>query len=94
MIAELWHWIQTTPGYKDNTTILITTDHGRGSKDSKWTSHGTFIKGSAQTWLAMIGAGIEPLGEIKEDQQFYQQQIAETIAELVGEKFDERLSKR
>lgn len=94
MIAELWHWIQTTPGYKNNSTILITTDHGRGSKDSKWTSHGTFIKGSAQTWLAMIGAGIEPLGEIKEDQQLYQQQIAETIAELVGEKFDERMSKR
>lgn len=35
MIAELWHWVQTTPGYKDNTTFIITTDHGRGSKRSK-----------------------------------------------------------
>ena len=32
MIAELWHWVQTTPGYKDNTTFIITTDHGRGTK--------------------------------------------------------------
>lgn len=92
MLAELWLWIQTTPGYKNNTTLLITTDHGRGSRDKKWTSHGGFIKGSAQTWMAMIGPGIEPGGEIREDQQFYQEQIAQTIATLVGEKFDGRLS--
>lgn len=90
MIAELWHWIQTTPGYKDNTTVLITTDHGRGSRDSKWTSHSAFIRGSSQTWLAMLGPGVEPLGEMKENQQFYQQQIAQTIAKLVGEDFDTR----
>lgn len=87
MIGELWHWVQTTPGYKDNTTILITTDHGRGSKESKWTSHGTFIKGSSQTWLALIGPGVEPLGEIRKDTQLYQQQLAGLIAGLVGEKF-------
>jgi hypothetical protein len=87
MIAELWHWVQTTPGYKDNTTFIITTDHGRGSKKSKWSSHGEFIKGSSQTWLAVIGPGIKPLGEIKNDQQLYQQQLAQTIAQLLGEKF-------
>lgn len=88
MIAELWHWVQTTPGYKDNTNFLITTDHGRGSRDSKWTSHSAFIRGSAQTWLALIGPGIEPLGEIKEKKQFYQQQLAAMIAQLVGEEFN------
>jgi hypothetical protein len=87
MIAELWHWIQTTPGYKDNSSILITTDHGRGSRDSKWTSHSAFIGGSSQTWLAMIGPGIQPLGEMKNEQQLYQQQVAGMIAGLVGDKF-------
>jgi phosphoglycerol transferase MdoB-like AlkP superfamily enzyme len=86
-IAKLWHWIQSTPGYKDNTTILITTDHGRGSRDSKWTSHSAFIQGSSQTWLALLGPGIEPLGEMKEEQQFFQYQIAKTIASLVGEPY-------
>jgi hypothetical protein len=86
-IARLWHWVQSTPGYKDNTTLLITTDHGRGSRDSKWTSHSAFIQGSSHTWLALIGPGIEPLGEMKEEQQFYQYQIAKTIASLVGESF-------
>lgn len=90
MLAELWHWIQTTPGYKDNTSILITTDHGRGSKDAKWSSHNSLIKGSSQTWLAMMGPGIDALGEIKEEQQLYQQQVAGMIAELVGEKFDRK----
>jgi len=87
MIAELWHWVQITPGYKDNTTFIITTDHGRGSKQSKWVSHGEFIKGSSQTWLAIIGPGIKPLGEIKGDQQLYQQQLAQTIAHLMGKEF-------
>jgi Type I phosphodiesterase / nucleotide pyrophosphatase len=88
MLAELWHWVQITPGYKDNTTLLITTDHGRGRLDKNWTSHSSFIRGSSQTWLAMIGPGIQPLGEIKEDQQLYQEQIADLIAGLVGEKFE------
>ena len=88
MLAELWHWVQTTPGYKDNTTLLITTDHGRGRLDKNWTSHSSFIRGSSQTWLAMIGPTIQPLGEIKEDQQLYQEQMADMIAGLVGEKFE------
>lgn len=92
MLAELWHWVQTTPGYKDNTTFLITTDHGRGSRDKNWTSHSSFIRGSSQTWLAMIGPSIKPLGEVKEDQQLYQEQIADIIAELVGENFVKEFS--
>jgi hypothetical protein len=88
MIAELWHWVQTTPGYKNTTTFIITTDHGRGSRAAKWASHGEFIKGSSQTWLAIIGPGIGPEGEIKVEQQFYQAQLAQTIARLLGEEFD------
>ncbi|MDZ4810049.1 MAG: alkaline phosphatase family protein [Bacteroidota bacterium] len=87
MIAELWHWVQTTPGYKNNTTFIITTDHGRGSKANRWTSHGEYITGSSQTWLAVIGPGIQPAGEIKEEQQLYQQQLAQTIAQILGEDF-------
>jgi phosphopentomutase len=87
MIAELWHWVQTTPGYKDNTTFIITTDHGRGKKTGNWSDHGMFINGSSQTWLAVIGPTINPAGEIKEDQQIYQKQLAQTIAALLGEEF-------
>ncbi|HEY1869434.1 MAG TPA: alkaline phosphatase family protein, partial [Chitinophagaceae bacterium] len=87
MIAELWHWAQSTPGYKDNTTFIITTDHGRGKAFSKWANHGFFVKGSSQTWLALMGPNITPLGEMKNEEQIYQKQIAQTIANLVGEDF-------
>jgi adenylylsulfate kinase-like enzyme len=46
-----------------------------------------FINGSSQTWLAVIGPTIKPVGEIKDDQQLYQKQLAQTIASLLGEKF-------
>jgi hypothetical protein len=87
MIAALWHYVQTTAGYKDHTTFIITTDHGRGKKTGSWPHHGMFINGSSQTWMAVIGPGIAPVGEIKEDQQIYQKQIARTIAALIGEEF-------
>lgn len=87
MIGELWHWVQTTPGYKNNTAFMITTDHGRGSKKSRWTSHGDLIRGSSQAWFALIGPGVQPAGEIRLPQQHYLGQMAGTIAELLGEDF-------
>lgn len=87
MIGELWHWVQTNPAYKDNTTFIITTDHGRGKSSSKWADHGLFINGSSQTWLVLIGPNITPFGEMKNEEQLYQKQIAQTIANLVGETF-------
>jgi hypothetical protein len=87
MIQELWYWVQSTPGYKDNTTFIITTDHGRGKVSGKWSSHGTFVSGSSQAWLALIGPNIKPLGEMKNEEQIYQKQIAQTIATMVGQQF-------
>lgn len=87
MVAELWYFVQTDPYYKNNTTFIITTDHGRGKKNSTWDEHGFWIGGSGQTWLASIGPGIAPVGEWKEKNQIYTSQIAATISALLGEKF-------
>jgi hypothetical protein len=92
MIAELWHWVQSTPGYKDNTSFIITTDHGRGKNSFSWQHHAFFLKGSSQTWLAMLGPNISPLGEMKDKEQIYQKQLAQTIAVLVGEDFQSKTS--
>ncbi len=88
MIAELWYYVQTDSFYKNNTIFIITTDHGRGSNPEKWYSHSTLKKGASQTWLAMIGPGINPLGEIKTETQLYQKQLAATIAQLIHQKFE------
>jgi hypothetical protein len=87
MVAELWYYVQTDPFYKDNTTFIITTDHGRGKKDNTWNAHGFWIKGSGQAWLAILGPDILPMGEMKNEQKIYQEQIAKTIAMLLGEDF-------
>jgi hypothetical protein len=87
MVAELWYFVQTDPFYKNNTTFIITTDHGRGKKSSTWNTHGFWVGGSGQTWLATIGPGIAPLGELKEKNQIYTSQIAATVSQLLGEKF-------
>ncbi len=87
MIEELWYFVQTDPFYKDNTTFIITTDHGRGSSPSSWYTHGIFTKGSSNIWVAIMGPDILPLGEIRAEAHLYQKQMAPTIAMLLGERF-------
>jgi Type I phosphodiesterase / nucleotide pyrophosphatase len=88
MIAELWYYVQTNPFYRNKTTFIITTDHGRGRIPARWYKHGILTKGSGETWFAIIGPGISGEGEMKSNQQNYQKQIASTIAMLLGEQFE------
>lgn len=87
MVAELWYLVQTDPFYKDNTTFIITTDHGRGKKPTSWYAHNLLVNGSGEIWQAMIGPDIEPLGEIKTSQKTYLKQIAATVSHLLGTNF-------
>lgn len=84
-IKELWEFVQNDPVYKNKTTFLITTDHGRGdSPKAEWKSHGKIYKGSDAIWMAVIGPDTPALGEVKTDQQLWQRQIAKTAAALLG----------
>ncbi|HEY4285485.1 MAG TPA: hypothetical protein VGN00_00180 [Puia sp.] len=85
MISDLWYYIQTDPYYKDSTTLLITTDHGRGWKTNKWTTHGFWAEGSGDSWMAVLGPDIQPEGELRTKGQVYQKQLAATIASLMGD---------
>lgn len=85
MIAGLWYMIQTDPYYKDSTTLLITTDHGRGWKPNKWTTHGFWAEGSGDIWMAVLGPDIQAEGEIRSKGQVYQRQLAATMASLLGD---------
>lgn len=84
-IKAIWEYIQSTPEYKDKTTLLLTTDHGRGTvpKDT-WRSHGTNINGADQIWMMAIGPDTPALGEVKSNSQLYQNQLAKTAAALMG----------
>lgn len=86
MIHELWTFIQNDPFYKNNTTLIITTDHGRGEND-KWTSHFSNVDHSDEIWLAVMGPDTKPLGEVNKHDQLYQQQVAATISSFLGLQF-------
>ncbi len=88
MIAELWYFIQTDPFYKNNTTLIITSDHGRGRSRGNWNTHGFWIAGSGETWMAILGPEIAPLGEIRQAGQSYQKQLAATIARYMEIDFE------
>jgi hypothetical protein len=88
MIAELWYYVQTNSFYRNKTTFIITTDHGRGKSPASWYKHGILTQGSGETWFALLGPGISPEGEVKNNQQSYQKQMASTIARLLGGQFE------
>ena len=85
-LENLWAYIQTDSLYKDQTTLLLTTDHGRGNGTS-WTDHNMFTAGSDAIWLAAIGPDTPAEGVIQAPGQLYQKQLAQTIAHLVGYDF-------
>ena len=86
MINDLWTFIQNDPFYKDKTTLIVTTDHGRGERE-QWIGHYSDVQYSDEIWLAVIGPDTKPLGEVKTKDQLYQQQIAATISNFLGLKF-------
>jgi hypothetical protein len=85
-LSDIWAYIQSDPFYKDQTALVITTDHGRGT-GNEWTSHGAKISGSDQIWFAVMGPGVAAAGEVKAPMQNYQKQLAQTVASLLGMKF-------
>lgn len=97
-LAEIWHTLQADPFYRNQTTLIVTTDHGRGDSAATWARHGSsralpsFVSqlstpdahGSEQIWLAAVGAQIPAAGLIKSDTEFLQSQVASSIADLFG----------
>lgn len=86
MIGNLWNYLQTDPFYKDNTTLFITVDHGRGY-GNQWTTHGRDALHSNETWFAVLGPDTRPLGEITRQEQLYEDQYAKTLASFLGLSF-------
>lgn len=86
-LKELWELIQSDPFYKDQTTVIVTCDHGRGDTTiDAWRSHGKETAHSGQTWMMAFGKGIPAKGVLTSG-QYYNSQIAPTIAKLLGIQF-------
>lgn len=66
-IGQVWELVEADPAYRGHTTVIVTTDHGRGNRpDESWLEH------SSKTYLEMYPAylrdytatGIEGSGDI------------------------------
>jgi Type I phosphodiesterase / nucleotide pyrophosphatase len=86
-VEELWNTLQAMPAYRDQTTFIITTDHGRGSGPVDWREHGVDQKGSENIWMAVLGPDTQALGERTNTTAIRQAQIAATIAGLLGKDY-------
>lgn len=86
-VRRVWELVQSLPEYKDQTTIVIGPDHGRGSTIRDWTDHGAKVEGAEFIWSAILGPDTPPLG-VRSDVETSLSQIAATLATAVGEDFN------
>ena len=86
-VEQLWTTLQRLPAYRDQTTFIITTDHGRGSGPVDWKEHGVEQKGSENIWIAVLGPDTPALGERSHVAEVHQAQIAATVAALLGKDY-------
>lgn len=82
-IREIWEFIQSDSQYKDKTTLIITTDHGRGTSKTSWKGHGANIPEAGEIWMAAIGPDTPATGEMKTDGQWHSAMLARTIFQIL-----------
>ena len=99
-IKDLWLTLQTMPDYKNNTNLLIITDHGRGSTENDWQHHASAkavrdyitnldgfeegVVGSEHIWFAAMGPDIKQQGLLVSVQEIKQSQFTATALALIG----------
>jgi hypothetical protein len=99
-LRDLWATLQNMPAYKNNTNMIIITDHGRGNDASDWQHHASKqavqnymttlsrfkdgIVGSEHIWFAAIGPDIKSQGLLTTTNELTQTQFAATALALLG----------
>jgi hypothetical protein len=82
-LEELWNWISSSDRYAGKTSLVITTDHGRGDTRDGWKSHGRDLPGSERIWIAVMGPDTPAMG-LRQNLEVTQGQVAATVAALMG----------
>jgi Type I phosphodiesterase / nucleotide pyrophosphatase len=85
-IRRLWTMAQAMPEYANRTALIVTTDHGRGSRAADWSNHGRDVPAAERIWIAVMGPGVPALG-VRTNTTVTQAQVAATIATLLGEDY-------
>jgi hypothetical protein len=89
-IGELWQFLQSDPRYRDKTTIIITTDHGRGGTANNWMNHWVGTPEATYIWMAFISPDVKLRGEWQDADTVYQAQIAATMCRFLNVDYSEQ----
>lgn len=86
-IATLWRAMQAMPEYAGHTTLIVTTDHGRGHTPATWSQHGPDLPEAADAWLFAAGPLVVPAGLRAPTERLALAQVAATVAATVGKDY-------
>jgi hypothetical protein len=87
-LQALWTWLQAQPEYRGRTSLLITTDHGRGRTPADWRNHGKDVAGAGETWMAFVSPHLARRGEWRDHPPMTASQAAATLAAWMGKTYD------
>lgn len=82
LLEELWQTSQSMDAYRGKTTLVVTTDHGRGRTGDDWTEHDASIPGSDDIWVAVAGPDTADRGEVAPAATVYQSDVAATVLQF------------
>ncbi len=83
-LRQLWEFLQSDEQYRGKTSLLITTDHGRGITGEDWNSHGSKIAEAEYIWMAFVSPDVALRGEWQNAETIFQNQAAATLARFLG----------
>lgn len=82
-LRRIWEAAEALPEYRGRTSLLVSTDHGRGDA-GEWTDHGRDVEPADRIWMAAMGPWTPSLG-VRRDATATQAQFAATLAALLGQ---------
>lgn len=99
-LRQIWEWVQSDPDYRDQTTLIVATDHGRGAASLElFKTHGTPgyrrvapgevnpTDGDQYSWIAILGPDTPAGGEISGGPPIEIAQVAATAMALLREPY-------
>jgi hypothetical protein len=82
LIFDVWRLLRSDPAYRDSTTLIITSDHGRhDAVHGGWWEHGCACHGCRHVGFLALGPGIKADTVITD--RAYQTDIAPTVGRLL-----------
>ncbi len=89
-LNELWDFLKSDSAYKGKTSIIITTDHGRGSSINDWHDHGEDVPEAQHIWMAFVSPDSDLRGEWANTETIYQNQAAATLCRFLNLDYSEQ----